>query len=224
MRILLVEDDAALASEIARALRAENCAVDVAHNGEDGLHLGDTERYDAAVLDLGLPVVDGLSVLAGWRKAGRDLPVLILTARDAWSEKVAGFKAGADDYLTKPFRIEEVVMRLRALVRRAAGHAAARIGCGRIGYDTQVGHFDLDGLPLKLTAFEWRVLSALMLRRDMVVDRGELLERVYEYDAEGDSNSLEVIVARLRRKIGAEMIETVRGRGYRLTCGGGAAA
>ncbi|AXJ95707.1 MULTISPECIES: response regulator transcription factor [unclassified Sphingomonas] len=224
MRILLVEDDAALASEIARALRAENCAVDVAHNGEDGLHLGDTERYDAAVLDLGLPVVDGLSVLAGWRKAGRDLPVLILTARDAWSEKVAGFKAGADDYLTKPFRIEEVVMRLRALVRRAAGHAAARIECGRIGYDTQVGHFDLDGLPLKLTAFEWRVLSALMLRRDMVVDRGELLERVYEYDAEGDSNSLEVIVARLRRKIGAEMIETVRGRGYRLTCGGGAAA
>ncbi len=224
MRILLVEDDVALASEIARALRAENCAVDVAHNGEDGLHLGDTERYDAAVLDLGLPVVDGLSVLAGWRKAGRDLPVLILTARDAWSEKVAGFKAGADDYLTKPFRIEEVVMRLRALVRRAAGHAAARIECGRIGYDTQVGHFDLDGLPLKLTAFEWRVLSALMLRRDMVVDRGELLERVYEYDAEGDSNSLEVIVARLRRKIGAEMIETVRGRGYRLTCGGGAAA
>jgi two-component system, OmpR family, response regulator len=224
VRILLVEDDAALASEIARALRAENCAVDVAHNGEDGLHLGDTERYDAAVLDLGLPVVDGLSVLAGWRKAGRDLPVLILTARDAWSEKVAGFKAGADDYLTKPFRIEEVVMRLRALVRRAAGHAAARIECGRIGYDTQVGHFDLDGLPLKLTAFEWRVLSALMLRRDMVVDRGELLERVYEYDAEGDSNSLEVIVARLRRKIGAEMIETVRGRGYRLTCGGGAAA
>ncbi|MGQ7396558.1 response regulator transcription factor, partial [Streptococcus suis] len=111
------------------------------------------------------------------------------------------FKAGADDYLTKPFRIEEVVMRLRALVRRAAGHAAARIECGRIGYDTQVGHFDLDGLPLKLTAFEWRVLSALMLRRDMVVDRGELLERVYEYDAEGDSNSLEVIVARLRRKI-----------------------
>ncbi|WP_288936472.1 response regulator transcription factor [uncultured Sphingomonas sp.] len=219
MRILLVEDDEDLGSEIARALRAENFAVDLARNGEDGLHLGDTERYDAAVLDLGLPVIDGLSVLAAWRKAGRDLPVLILTARDAWSEKVAGFKAGADDYLTKPFRIEEVVMRLRALVRRAAGHAAARITCGRLGYDTQVGHFDLDGLPLKLTAFEWRVLSALMLRREMVVDRGELLERVYEYDAEGDSNSLEVIVARLRRKIGADMIETVRGRGYRLTAG-----
>ncbi|WP_287980566.1 response regulator transcription factor [Sphingomonas sp.] len=219
MRILLVEDDEDLGSEIARALRAENFAVDLARNGEDGLHLGDTERYDAAVLDLGLPVIDGLSVLAAWRKAGRDLPVLILTARDAWSEKVAGFKAGADDYLTKPFRIEEVVMRLRALVRRAAGHAAARIKCGRLGYDTQVGHFDLDGLPLKLTAFEWRVLSALMLRREMVVDRGELLERVYEYDAEGDSNSLEVIVARLRRKIGADMIETVRGRGYRLTAG-----
>ncbi len=219
MRILLVEDDEALASEIARALRAENCAVDVARDGEDGLHLGDTERYDAAVLDLGLPKVDGLSVLAAWRKAGRDLPVLILTARDAWSEKVAGFKAGADDYLTKPFRIEEVVMRLRALVRRAAGHAAARITCGRLGYDAQLGHFDLEGLPLKLTAFEWRVLSALMLRREVVVDRGELIERVYEYDADNDSNSLEVIVARLRRKIGAEMIETVRGRGYRLTAG-----
>ena len=222
MRILLVEDDEALAAEIARALRAEHCAVDVARNGEDGLHLGDTERYDAAVLDLGLPVIDGLSVLAAWRKAGRDLPVLILTARDAWSEKVAGFKAGADDYLTKPFRIEEVVMRLRALVRRAAGHAAARITCGRLGYDAQVGHFDLDGLPLKLTAFEWRVLSAMMLRKEMVVYRRELIERVYEYDAEGDSNSLEVIVARLRRKIGAAMIETVRGRGYRLTCGGAA--
>ena len=218
MRILLVEDDEDLGSEIARALRAENFAVDLARNGEDGLHLGDTERYDAAVLDLGLPVIDGLSVLAAWRKAGRDLPVLILTARDAWSEKVAGFKAGADDYLTKPFRIEEVVMRLRALVRRAAGHAAARITCGRLGYDTQVGHFDLDGLPLKLTAFEWRVLSALMLRREMVVDRGELLERVYEYDAEGDSNSLEVIVARL-----SEVLEDLAAGPERATALGRAA-
>jgi two-component system, OmpR family, response regulator len=217
MRVLLVEDDPALAEELARALRAEKFAVDVAGNGEDGAHLGDTELYDAAVLDLGLPKVDGLTVLNGWRQAGRAFPVLILTARDGWSEKVAGFKAGADDYLTKPFRVEEVVMRLRALVRRAAGHAAARIECGRLGFDAQLGSFELDGLPLRLTAFEWRILSVLMLHKEQVVERGELLQRVYEYDADTDSNSLEVIIGRLRRKIGAEMIETVRGRGYRLT-------
>lgn len=219
MRILLVEDDATLAAGIARALRAENCVVDVADNGEDGGHLGSTEHYDAAVLDLGLPLRDGVSVLRDWRAEGRALPVLILTARDGWSEKVAGFKAGADDYLTKPFRMEEVVMRLRALVRRAAGHAGARILCGALAFDAQLGTFELDGLPLKLTALEWRVLSALILRREVVIERGELNERVYEGDADPDSNSIEVIVGRLRRKIGPEMIETVRGRGYRLTAG-----
>ena len=221
MRVLLVEDDAALADGIARALRAEHFAVDVATDGEDGGHLGSTETYDAIVLDLGLPKRDGLSVLAEWRREGRTAPVLILTARDAWSEKVQGFKAGADDYLTKPFRVEELVMRLRALVRRAAGHAQPVLACGRLSFDTQIGHFELDGLPLKLTAFEWRVLSALMLRREAVIERLDLLERVYEGDADVDSNSLEVIVGRLRRKIGADMIETIRGRGYRLTCGEG---
>jgi DNA-binding response OmpR family regulator len=219
MRILLVEDDETLAAGIARALRAENFAVDVASNGEDGGHLGATELYDAAVLDLGLPLRDGLSVLRDWRAAGRDLPVLILTARDGWSEKVAGFKAGADDYLVKPFRVEEVIMRLRALVRRAAGHAAALVACGPLVFDAQLGTFELDGLPLKLTAFEWRVLSVLMLRREVVVERAELIERVYEGDADVDSNSIEVIIGRLRRKIGAALIETVRGRGYRLTAG-----
>jgi DNA-binding response OmpR family regulator len=218
MRILLVEDDPALGAELARALRAEKFAVDLADNGEDGAHLGDTELYDAAVLDLGLPRQDGISVLQAWRAAGRSLPVLILTARDGWSEKVAGFKAGADDYLTKPFRVEEVVMRLRALVRRAAGHAGTRIECGPLLYDAQLGSFELDGLPLRLTAMEWRVLSALALKKGTVVERLELLERAYQYDADVDSNSLEVIVSRLRRKLGAEMIETVRGRGYRLTC------
>lgn len=142
--------------------------------------------------------------------------MLILTARDGWSQKVEGFKAGADDYMTKPFRVEELVMRLRALVRRAAGHGANLIVCGPLAFDAQLGTFTLDGLPLKLTALEWRVLSTLILRKDVVVARDDLLERVYDGDAEVDSNSLEVIVARLRRKIGKDHIETVRGRGYRL--------
>ena len=217
MRILLVEDDATLAEGIARALRAEHFAVDVAANGEDGAHLGDTGAYDAAVLDLGLPVKPGIAVLKEWREAGRTLPVLILTARDGWSDKVEGFRTGADDYLTKPFRVEELVMRLRALARRAAGHSATRLTCGPLAYDAQTGQFELDGLPLRLTALEWRVLSQLMLRKEIVIDRLDLLERVYESDADPDSNSLEVIVGRLRRKIGRELIETVRGRGYRLT-------
>jgi len=216
MRVLLVEDDAALADSIARALRAEHFAVDIATNGEDAAHFGETEAFDVAVLDLGLPKIDGVTVLTGWRQAWRQLPVLILTARDGWSDKVQGFKAGADDYLVKPFRIEELVMRLRALVRRAAGHAASVIRCGPLSFDAQTGQFELDGLPLRLTAFEWRVLSCLALRKGIVVERLDLLERVYEGDADPDSNSLEVIIGRLRRKIGAERIETVRGLGYRL--------
>ncbi|HTK14531.1 MAG TPA: response regulator transcription factor [Xanthobacteraceae bacterium] len=219
MKILLVEDDGLLAREIANALRQENFAVDIAADGEDGQHLGETESYDAAVLDLGLPKVAGAAVLRAWRKNGHQLPVLILTARDGWTEKVDGFKAGADDYLTKPFRIEELIMRLRALVRRSAGHAAPTIICGALSFDAQTGVFELDGLPLKLTALEWRVLECLVMRKDVVVDRLDLMEKVYEGDAGTDSNSLEVIVARLRRKIGHEMIETVRGRGYKLTDG-----
>jgi len=216
MRILLVEDDCDLGPAIARALRAEQFAVDHATNGIDAAHLGETEHYHAAVLDLGLPGQDGFAVLRQWRDADRALPVLILTARDAWSDKVAGFKAGADDYLVKPFRLEELVMRLRALVRRAAGHARPRLECGPLAFETQTGQFELDGLPLRLTALEWRVLSQLMLHRGTVIERLDLLERVYEGDAEVDSNSLEVIVGRLRKKIGATLIETVRGRGYRL--------
>ncbi len=216
MRVLLVEDDIVLAEGISKALRSENFAVDVARNGEDGVHLGETETYDVAVLDLGLPKVDGIGVLTSWRKAGRVMPVLILTARDGWSQKVEGFKAGADDYMTKPFRIEELVIRLRALVRRAAGYAAPLITSGPLSFDAQLGTFEKDGLPLKLTALEWRVLQCLMLRKDMTVDRSSLVERVYEGDADVDSNSIEVIIARLRRKIGHDMIATERGRGYRL--------
>jgi two-component system, OmpR family, response regulator len=219
MKILLVEDDRLLAQEIARALREENFAVDVAANGEDGQHLGETETYDAAVLDLGLPKVPGVDVLRGWRKSERQLPVLILTARDGWTDKVDGFKAGADDYLTKPFRIEELVMRLRALVRRASGHGASRISCGPLSFETQTGVFELDGLPFKLTALEWRVLECLIMRKETVVERGVLSDKVYEGDVGTDSNSIEVIVARLRRKIGKTLIETERGRGYKLTAG-----
>ena len=219
MKILLIEDDAPLAEEIARGLRLENFVVDHATNGEDGLHLGSTGLYDAAVLDLGLPKVPGLAVLGSWRSDGVKIPVLILTARDAWSDKVEGFKAGADDFLTKPFRVEELVMRLRALVRRAAGYADTKVQCGPLSFNTHIGVFELDGLPLRLTALEWRVLSCLALRKSVVVERADLLERVYASGAETDSNSVEVIIARLRRKIGRDLIETVRGRGYRLTDG-----
>lgn len=219
MRVLLVEDDRSLSGAIARHLRAENFVVEVAENGEDGQHLGETERLDAVVLDLGLPKKGGVSVLGAWRAAGLTFPVLILTARDDWSDKVAGFKAGADDYLVKPFRVEELVMRVRAMVRRAAGHASARVECGPLSFDAQVGSFELDGLPLRLTALEWRVLACLTLRAGHVVERLDLLERVYDAAAEVESNSLEVIIARLRRKIGADLIRTVRGRGYSLSAG-----
>ena len=217
MKVLLVEDDGSIASQVGEALRGENFVVDIARNGEDGHHLGDTGTYDVAVLDLGLPRIEGKAVLKAWRAAGRNMPVLILTARDGWSEKVEGFKAGADDYLTKPFRTEELIMRLRALVRRAAGHAQTKIICGPLAFDAQLGSFEIDGLPLKLTGLEWRVLSSLILRKEVVVTRTDLLDRVYDGDAEVDSNSLEVIVARLRRKIGHQHIEMVRGLGYRLT-------
>ena len=216
MKILLVEDDVTLADEIAHALRREHFAVDVARNGEDGHHAGDTTPYDAVVLDLGLPKKSGIAVLKEWRSAARTLPVLILTARDGWSEKVEGFKAGADDYLTKPFRIEELIMRLRALVRRSTVNGATRISCGPLTFDTQSGLFEKDGLPVKLTALEWRVLECLILRKDVAVDRATLVEKIYDGDVGTDSNSLEVIVARLRRKIGHSLIETERGRGYRL--------
>lgn len=219
MRVLLVEDDRSLSTAIARHLREENFVVDVAENGEDGQHLGETERLDAVVLDLGLPKKDGASVLRAWRAAGLAFPVLILTARDNWSDKVAGFKAGADDYLVKPFRVEELVMRVRAMVRRAAGHASPRIDCGPLSFDAQVGTFELDGLPLRLTALEWRVLACLTLRTGHIVERHDLLERVYDGDAEVESNSVEVIIARLRRKIGPDLIRTVRGRGYSLSAG-----
>jgi two-component system, OmpR family, response regulator len=216
MRILIVEDEPALAFRLQQTLEAAGFAVDTAYDGENGWHLGDTEPYDAAVLDLGLPKLDGISVLSRWREAGRDLPVLILTARGRWSEKMQGFNAGADDYVTKPFEMDEIVYRLRALIRRASGHAQPELACGPVRLDTNGGRVSLDGQPLQLTAQEFRILSYLMHHPGKVVSRTELMEHVYDRNFDSDSNVLEVMIGRLRKKIGAELIQTVRGQGYVL--------
>lgn len=222
MRILVVEDEPVLALRLQQTLEAAGFAVDVAYDGEEGWHLGDTEAYDAAVLDLGLPKIDGVSILQRWRAAGRQLPVLILTARSRWSEKMAGFQAGADDYMTKPFEMDEVVYRLRALIRRAAGHAQPELSCGPLRLDTLAGRFSLDGVPLQLTAQEFRILSYLMHHAGAVVSRTELMEHVYDRHFDSDSNVLEVLIGRIRRKLRADLIHTVRGLGYRLADGAGA--
>ncbi|CAA7615097.1 response regulator transcription factor [Magnetospirillum sp. UT-4] len=216
MRVLIVEDEPALAFQLQRLLESGGFAVDVAYDGEDGWHLGDTEPYDAVVLDLGLPKLDGVSVLGRWREAGHTMPVLILTARSRWSDKMAGFNAGADDYLTKPFEMEEVLYRLRALIRRASGHAQPELACGPLRLDTNSGRVGLDGVPVQLTAQEFRILAYLMHHPGKVVSRTELMEHVYDRLFDPDSNSLEVLIGRLRRKIGPERIETIRGQGYRL--------
>ncbi len=219
MRVLVVEDEPALALRLQRALEGADFAVDVAYDGEEGWHLGDTEPYDAIVLDLGLPRIDGITILQRWRKAGRSIPVLILTARGRWSEKMAGFNAGADDYVTKPFELDEIVYRLRALIRRAAGHARPELECGPLRLDTNTGRVTLDGNPIQLTAQEFRILSYLMHHVDRIVSRTELMEHVYDRHFDADSNVLEVLLGRIRRKIGADLIRTVRGQGYMLTAG-----
>jgi two-component system, OmpR family, response regulator len=216
MRILVVEDDPDLGRQLVDALTQAGYAVDLAADGEEGHFLGDTEPYDAAVLDLGLPKLDGVRVLERWRNAGKDMPVLILTARDRWSEKVAGFDAGADDYLTKPFYTEELLARLRALMRRAAGHASAALELGDLRVDTRAARASVNGEPIKLTAHEYRVLSYLMHHQGRVVPRTELVEHIYDQDFDRDSNTIEVFIGRLRRKIGTHRILTERGLGYRL--------
>lgn len=216
MRVLIVEDDPDLNRQLERALTDAGYAVDVASDGEDGHFLGDTEPYDAAVLDLGLPQIDGVTVLERWRSDGRDFPVLILTARDRWSEKVAGFDAGADDYLTKPFHTEELLARLRALTRRAAGHASSSIDCGKLSVDTRGARVFIDGAPVKLTSHEFRLISYMAHHQDRVISRSELVEHIYDQDFDRDSNTIEVFIGRLRKKIGSDRIETVRGLGYRL--------
>jgi two-component system, OmpR family, response regulator len=216
MRILVLEDDADLARQLNKALQEAGYAVDVAHDGEEGHFLGDTEPYDAVILDLGLPEIDGLSVLDRWRRAGRTMPVLVLTARDRWSEKVAGFDAGADDYVAKPFQMEEVLARIRALIRRAAGHASAELEALGVRVDTRSGRVTRDGAPVRLTAQEYRLLSYLMHHRGKIVSRIELTEHIYEQDFDRESNTIEVFIGRLRRKLGDNLIETVRGLGYRI--------
>jgi len=216
MRILVVEDDEDLSRQLKQMLKDAGYAVDVANDGEEGHYLGDTEPYDAVVLDLGLPLIDGVSVLQKWRTDGKTFPVLILTARDQWSEKVAGFDAGADDYLTKPFHTEELMARLRALMRRASGHSTDTIEIGDLTVDNRAARAFVDGMAIKLTSHEFRLLSYMASHKGRVISRTELVEHIYDQDFDRDSNTIEVFVGRLRRKIGTERIETVRGLGYRL--------
>ena len=216
MRVLVVEDEAALAQQLTSALGAAGYVVDCAADGARADFLGTTEQYDAVVLDLGLPKVDGLTLLRRWRDMGVLVPVLVLTARGSWHERVIGIDGGADDYVTKPFEMEEVLARVRALIRRAGGQAASVVRCGAVVLDARAARATVNGAPVHLTAHEFRVLSYLMHHRGRVVSQSELLDHIYARDDDRDSNTVEVFVARLRKKLGAATISTVRGLGYRM--------
>jgi two-component system OmpR family response regulator len=214
MRVLVIEDDPDLNRQLCTALADAGYAVDRALDGEEGHYLGGSEPYDAVILDIGLPKMDGLRVLESWRKSGRGFPVLLLTARDRWGDKVEGFDAGADDYVVKPFHMQEILARLRALVRRAAGHSSSELVCGPLHLDTRSGRVSIDGNPVKLTSHEYRLLSYLVHHQGRVISRIELIEHLYDQDFDRDSNTVEVFVGRIRRKLGVEVIQTVRGLGY----------
>lgn len=216
MRILVVEDESRLAIQLGDMLKMAGYAVDTVADGEEAWFLGDTEPYDAIVLDLGLPRMDGISILRKWRAAGRGTPVLVLTARGSWHDKVTGLDAGADDYLAKPFQPEELLARLRALVRRSAGQVSPEIVCGDVVLDTNSAKVTVDGRPIVLTSHEYRVLAYLMHHKGRVVPRSELTEHVYAQDFDRDSNTIEVFIGRLRRKLGVDIIRTVRGLGYKV--------
>jgi two-component system OmpR family response regulator len=216
MRVLIVEDEPNLRQQLHATLTGAGYAVDQAADGEEGHFLGSTEEYDAIILDLGLPEIDGLTVLDRWRRDGRATPVLVLTARDSWSDKVAGLDAGADDYLAKPFQSEELIARLRALIRRASGNASAELTAGDIRLDTRSGKVTRAGDPVKLTAQEYKLLSYLLHHKGKVVSRTELIEHIYDQDFDRDSNTIEVFVTRIRKKLGADVITTIRGLGYSL--------
>ena len=216
MRILVVEDEPSLNRQLKQALEQAGYAVDGATDGEEGHYLGANEAYDAVILDLGLPEVDGLTVLERWRREGRTMPVLVLTARDSWSDKVAGLDAGADDYLAKPFQTEELIARLRALIRRASGNASSELVAGDVRLDTRSGRVTLAGQSVKMTAQEFKLLSYLLHHKGKVVSRTELIEHIYDQDFDRDSNTIEVFVTRIRKKLGADIITTIRGLGYQL--------
>ncbi|GAB1382875.1 MAG TPA: response regulator transcription factor [Ottowia sp.] len=216
MRILVVEDEPTLSAQLVQAIADAGHTVERAHDGREAHYLGEVEEFDAVVLDLGLPVLDGLTVLRRWRAAGRNMPVLILTARSAWQEKVAGIDAGADDYLAKPFHMEELLARLRALLRRGGEHASAEWQCGSITLDTRQARVLVAGQALSLTSHEFKLLAQLMQRKGQVLSRTELSEHLYAFDSDRDSNTIEVFVGRLRKKLPSGSIETVRGLGYRL--------
>src|SRR5918996_950929 len=216
MRVLIVEDEASLSQQLVRSLADAGYAVDCAAEGERADFLARTEVYDAVVLDLGLPRVDGLTVLRGWRSSGMVVPVLVLTARGSWHETVHGIDEGADDYVSKPFRMEEVLARLRALIRRSSGQIQPAMRSGAVVLDPRLAHVTRNGVPVKLTSHEFRVLSYLMHHRNRVVSQSELTEHIYAQPFDRDSNTVEVFIARLRRKLGTSIIETVRGLGYRI--------
>ncbi|WP_321397995.1 response regulator transcription factor [Emcibacter sp.] len=216
MRLLLVEDDQDLSRQMKTILEDGGYAVDASFDGEDGHFLGETESYDAIILDLGLPVMDGLSVLRKWRSKGIVTPVLILTARDEWSEKVAGLDAGADDYVTKPFKVEEVLARVRALIRRSVGKASPELACGPVTLNTNNSRVSVNGSPVKLTAQEYKLLSYMMHHPEKVISRTELTEHIYDQDFDRDSNTIEVFVTRIRKKLGVNILKTIRGMGYQL--------
>jgi two-component system OmpR family response regulator len=216
MRLLVVEDDKDLNRQLCSALEDAGYVVDRAFDGEEGHFLGETEPYDAVILDMGLPQRDGASILNAWREAGRSMPVLILTARDRWSDKVNAFDSGADDYVTKPFHMEEVLARVRALLRRATGHARSDLVCGPLVVDTRNGRVTINGNPVRLTSHEYRLIAYLIHHQGRVISRSEIIEHLYDQDFDRDSNTIEVFVGRLRKKLGMDLIETVRGLGYRL--------
>ncbi|HEX6118714.1 MAG TPA: response regulator transcription factor [Dongiaceae bacterium] len=214
MRVLVIEDDRQIGRQLVQALAARGYVPEVARNGEDGQFLGQTESYDAIILDLGLPVLDGLSVLQGWRQDGLRTPVLVLTARDTWPDKVKGLRAGADDYLAKPFHMEELIARIEALIRRDKGSVRALLTCGEVTFDAATGQVTRRGEAVTLTALEHRLLAYLMHRPNAIVSKAELTEHIYDQDFDKDSNVIEVLVNRLRKKFGADFIRTRRGLGY----------
>lgn len=216
MRILLVEDEPNLLQQITESLTAQGYVIDTAIDGAAAHYMASVENYDAVILDLGLPQIDGLTVLKRWRAEGLTMPVLILTARDSWHEKVSGMDAGADDYVTKPFHTQELLARVRALLRRAAGHASATLQCGDLQLNTRQAQFSLADQVLSLTGHEYKVLAYLMHNMEQVVSRTELTEHIYAQDQDRDSNTIDVFIGRLRKKLPAAYIQTVRGLGYKL--------